>query len=85
MQARIRPFCRKLEIPVVFGFRVSGSGAWIPNGRLYKGLRICLVSLRVCGGHDYIIHGCSEISVTFGNSPLPISIVARLLLLHIND
>ena len=30
-------------------------------------------------------YGCAEISVTFGNSPLPISITARLLLLHINN
>ena len=31
-------------------FQVSSSVAWIPDRRLYKGLRIRLVSLRVCSG-----------------------------------
>jgi len=31
-------------------FQVSSSSTWIPDGRLYKGLRIHLVSLRVCSG-----------------------------------
>ena len=33
-------------------FRVSGFGAWIPNGQIHKGLRTCLVSLRVSNKHD---------------------------------
>jgi hypothetical protein len=38
---------RKLEFRL---FQVSISGAWIPDGQLYKGSRIRLVSLRVCKG-----------------------------------
>ena len=39
---------RPRSLRSVENFRVSSFGAWIPNGRLYKGLRICLVSSRVC-------------------------------------
>jgi hypothetical protein len=31
-------------------FQVSSPGAWLLDGRLYKSLRIGLVSLRVCSG-----------------------------------
>ena len=58
--------------------RVSSSGAWIPIGRLYKGLRICFVSLRVCSGPLRTWLQQEKIFNCF-------SLDSRMLLLHSED
>ena len=42
--------CTAFELVGNWKFRISSSGAWMPNGRIYKGLRICPVSLCVRRG-----------------------------------
>ena len=60
----------------------SSFGAWIPNGQLYKGLRTCLVSLRVYSGFPGILARAETIELAQrvrgrknreGLSPLPLA------------
>ena len=49
-------------------FQVTRSGAWLPDGRLYKSLRIGLVSLCVCSGPQQTRLFVSEFTTSGGNS-----------------
>jgi len=59
-------------------FQVTRSGAWLLDGRLYKSLRIGLVSLRVCSGPQQTrlfvrVNDLAEILTSSPSSLLPFS------------